>query len=104
MDDRGNRAAQSLTKGAECRPSRERLSDEAFPTTHKSGHAHGNDDPEQPSSGRHFHTRRAWRGETNTCVSTRRSERILETGTHCDDGVRSALAGRRTRRGSDPEE
>ena len=41
VDDRGNRAVQSPTKSAECRPLRERLSDEAFLTTHKSGHAHG---------------------------------------------------------------
>ena len=41
VDDRGNRAVQSPTKGAECRPSRQRLSDEAFPATHKSGHTRG---------------------------------------------------------------
>ena len=41
VDDRGKRAVQSPTKGAECRPSRQRLSDEAFPATQKSGHTRG---------------------------------------------------------------
>ena len=77
VDDRGNRAVQNPTKGAEYRPSRQRLSDETFPATHKSGHTHTrhggvhdhaekcNDEPEQASSGGNsLYTRRARRGET----------------------------------------
>ena len=82
MDDLGNRAAQSPTKGAERRQTfegeaqRRGVPDDAQEwsrTRHGGVYDHAeerNDDPEQPSSGRHFHTRKAWRGETNTWVST----------------------------------
>ena len=53
----GDRAEQSPTKGAVCRPSRHRLSDEVFPATHESGNTRGTAEfttmprVKQPSSG-----------------------------------------------------
>ena len=52
----GNRTEQSLTKGAVCRPSRHRLSNEVFPATHRTVTQHAarrNPRPcrEEPSSG-----------------------------------------------------
>ena len=110
VDDRGNRAVQSPTKGAECRPSRQRLTDEAFPATQKSGHTRGTADsttmPKSATTNQRNHAleetassraerggvrRWGWglpdhakhaseRAETNTWVSTWTSEGILETG------------------------
>ena len=90
----GNRAEQSPTKGAVCRPSRHRLSDKVFPATHESGNTRGMAElttrprVKQPSSGDNaLYTRSARRG----------GERVV-LGTTRPRAAREEACGKRTRR------
>ena len=68
VHDRGNQAEQSLTKGADSRPSRQRLQRRGVPGDAQEwphprhggvhDHAEKDDEPEQPSSGRPLHAQR----------------------------------------------
>ena len=58
----GNRAKQSPTKGAVCRPSRHRLSDEVFPATHESSNTRGTAEfTTMPRVKRQFKATELWR-------------------------------------------
>ena len=103
----GNRAEQSPTKGAVCRPSRHRLSDEVFPATHESGNTRGKAEfTTMPRVKRQFKATELWRqrplhaqraegregsehvkkrAEENTWVSTWTGEQLVETTQALDE-------------------
>ena len=100
----GDRAEQSPTKGAVCRPSRHRLSDEVFPATHEIGntrhggvHDHAESETTELWRQRPLHTQRVKeRGErvvlgdtgprtANTWVSTWTGEQLVVTTQALDE-------------------
>ena len=95
----GDRAEQSPTKGAVCRPSRHRLSDKVFPATHESGNTRGTAEfttrprVKQPSSGDNaLYTRSARRGGERVVLGTTRPRAAREEA--CGKRTRGSARGR----------
>ena len=82
----GNRAEQSPTKGAVCRPSRHRLSDEVFAARRSSRPCREcNDKSKQPSSGDNaLYTRSVRRGGERVVLGDHRTTRSEHVGQHVD--------------------